>query len=239
MLPCRPLALSFCLVPLLTACEPQERCIETVELIDFKADTTFGLSASEALAQLQSPYSGPMGYTNEYPAVPELRGVMAQAELAILYAEGEVRFHDLEENPDYREPRFGGSADIAYYGEICPDRIEVDLVASFHTDDGRFAEDSLEGVMTISKDAYEDEPGPRIGFRAELPLDELQGSFTRELVQDDLSGLFLTWAPSIDPESGEASVGGGLESEVHSQDGDWVGYGFFAWIGQNPLDGDN
>jgi hypothetical protein len=230
--------LALALLPTVAACVPNEPCIETVEIIDFKDDTLFGMSPSEAVTRLGLPFSGPMGYSPENPAAPEIRGLVVNAEIAIAYAEGEVRYFDSEVNPDYRSR---GIEDLAAdFGERCPDRIEVDLTTTFSTDDGRFAEEELDGTMTMRRDPWAVEQGLEalaLDFRAELPVDALRGTFTREQIEGDLARLILSWSPPNSEAEPEQAGRGSLDVEIDG--GDWVSYGLFAWIGEDPFDGEN
>lgn len=182
---------------------------------------TFELGVEAMLASAVGSYGGTFSwYAADGPYTADAAGTSAGVEFELRYEGGEVRLLEYELHGQFPEGQYGG--------ELCSNRVEVEAVLDFATDDGLFAEQNIPvELWAVALD------GQAMSFRHDLDFEVHAGALaeddfdlgeTGELLRVQLGGSFQGeggGAPAV-------AASGSLFIELLETEIDFVGFGAMA-----------
>jgi hypothetical protein len=147
-------------------------CTEDVIVLDGPdAATSLGFAASDVLAYAQGSVSAPLHWLPTEGVTYGPESGESSIAFEVSYAGGEVRFVDAKP----KESSNDGGEDLAYGGDACPDRIEIDVSVTITTAGGALAETFTAPLRAVDARyatlAASFEPGELAGAFAATPTD--------------------------------------------------------------------
>ena len=174
----------------------------------------FDQTAADFIAIAVGEYLGTFDwYDNDGPITIAHAGTSSELSMSVSYEGGEIRLHEVENVGEFSN----GDGPIW----ICSNVVEIDVVITFTTADGLFAE-TFEVPITVA--SHTEDGGVGVpGFSTSLDLDGFAGTLALadfEFTDAEITDLVLGGNFSDD------TAGGGLSMEVETMD--WVGFGGVA-----------
>ncbi|EDM77198.1 hypothetical protein PPSIR1_26653 [Plesiocystis pacifica SIR-1] len=182
------------------------------------APNTFELGVEAMLASAVGSYAGTFSwYAPDGPYTADAAGTSAGLEFEVRYEGGEVRLVEYALHGELPEGQLGG--------EPCSNRVEVDAVLDFATDDGLFAEQAVAIELRASALGSQ-----ALSFRHELDFEVHAGELAEASFDLGETGelRMVQLGASFQGEGGGApavAASGSLAIEVLETELDFVGFG--------------